>query len=66
MKGKSSSGKVVQRKQGVKQLSKRDKLKADNIERKKKERNEMLNEKRGISAEKPASALDRFISKSKT
>eukprot|EP00794_Sanderia_malayensis_P016154 gene16154-17777_t len=65
-KGKGTSVKLHQRKKGVKQETKRDKLKREMLERKEKERSAKVDEKRNIDvlvASEPGSALDRFKKK---
>jgi len=68
MKGKSSTARVVKRKKGVEQLSKRDQLKANMIAEKKKQYEKNL--KTNNISEEPqlddfASALDRFAASKK-
>jgi len=65
LKGKSSTANVVKRKQGVGQVSKREAMKAANIARKRKEREEAVDQKRGLAGA-AVSALDRFSAGAKT
>lgn len=63
-KGKSSTANVVKRKQGVGQVSKREALKAANLQRKRQEREEAANQNGGLVDS--GSALDRFTKGAKT